>query len=268
MIESMYQRNQKPVSLVSHSIGCTITYQFLRMQSRSWKSKYIYNWIPVSGVFGGSISTLNSFTFGKSPMTFPFSTPKDIQELTRTWPSLPPLIPSPTVFGNESLITFDYNPRLTVTSQSYGRFFQQLNDPIGYKYHLQNKDVLNDIQNPGVDVHCIHGSGLKTDSRLNYRLPSDFPLSPQIIEGPGDTLIELKSLAACIMLRPSGRRPNGAAFTRKVLIGSHEGILHQPEFLSYLYQLTLCSIPKGKIKGKGKCGNFLSTKERKGKGKN
>merc|ERR1712062_51164 len=46
--------NSTKVTLISHSYGCPVTQYFLSQQSQEWKDKYINQWIPLAGIFGGA----------------------------------------------------------------------------------------------------------------------------------------------------------------------------------------------------------------------
>lgn len=56
MIESAYANNNNtPVVLLGHSMGGPVSLYFLTtVVSAEWKAKYIYAYVPLSGVFGGA----------------------------------------------------------------------------------------------------------------------------------------------------------------------------------------------------------------------
>ena len=55
LVEETYECNDySRVTLLSHSLGCLYTLWFLNQKSQEWKDKFILNWIPIAGVFGGA----------------------------------------------------------------------------------------------------------------------------------------------------------------------------------------------------------------------
>ena len=54
LIEETYECNDySRVTILSHSLGCLYTLWFLNQKTQEWKDKFILNWIPIAGVFGG-----------------------------------------------------------------------------------------------------------------------------------------------------------------------------------------------------------------------
>lgn len=52
LVETTYSENgNEAVTLISHSYGCPVTLYFLSLQSQGWKSKYLKQWITLSGIF-------------------------------------------------------------------------------------------------------------------------------------------------------------------------------------------------------------------------
>jgi len=50
LIEETYTMNgDTPVTMISHSYGSAITLYFLSLQKQEWKSKYLKQWITLSG---------------------------------------------------------------------------------------------------------------------------------------------------------------------------------------------------------------------------
>jgi pimeloyl-ACP methyl ester carboxylesterase len=65
LIETSYDINKKPCTLVAHSIGCLVTYIFLVEYSDAlWKKKYIEKFISIGGPYGGSSIALKTLLSG------------------------------------------------------------------------------------------------------------------------------------------------------------------------------------------------------------
>jgi hypothetical protein len=71
LIEKTYEANRNKVLLVSHSIGCLITYLFLvGYCDISWKNKYIKSFISIGGPYGGSSVGLKTVLSGIPKLPF------------------------------------------------------------------------------------------------------------------------------------------------------------------------------------------------------
>ena len=65
LIENAFDKENKKVVIVSHSIGCLITYFFLvNYCDRHWKNKYIQKFVSVAGPYGGCSVALRTFISG------------------------------------------------------------------------------------------------------------------------------------------------------------------------------------------------------------
>ena len=59
LVEETYVKNgNKPVILLSHSMGSTMMLYMLKQKSQDWKDKYIRTQISLSGVWAGTVKAM------------------------------------------------------------------------------------------------------------------------------------------------------------------------------------------------------------------
>ena len=64
LIETAYEKNNKKVVLLAHSMGCPYISYSLYKQSRYWKNKYVDSFISISGSYFDSVKSLKSIVSG------------------------------------------------------------------------------------------------------------------------------------------------------------------------------------------------------------
>lgn len=66
LVEDTYNTNNKSaVTFIVHSMGGSMTLQFLKMQTQKWKDTYIKRMISLSSPWGGAVKALKVFAIGK-----------------------------------------------------------------------------------------------------------------------------------------------------------------------------------------------------------
>jgi hypothetical protein len=101
LIEKGYKRNNKPIIIISLSLGCLVSYRYLASLSQEWKDKYLKAYVPISGSYGGTPSALNGAIFGQT-----YSLPVDINKFSesiRDFSGLHMCFPNSTEFINPSI---------------------------------------------------------------------------------------------------------------------------------------------------------------------
>jgi len=82
----------------------------------------------------------------------------------RTSPSTAWLLPSKYYWDpHEVLVEVEQVANMTVND--YKEFFEELDYPEGYEMRTDTEHLLRDITSPGVEVHCLYGSGVSTVER-------------------------------------------------------------------------------------------------------
>ena len=65
LIEDTFAQNgNKPVILLTHSMGSTMMLYFLNHQSKVWKDKYIRAQVSLAGVWAGTVQAMKVFAVG------------------------------------------------------------------------------------------------------------------------------------------------------------------------------------------------------------
>lgn len=82
----------------------------------------------------------------------------------RTNPSTAWLLPSKYFWEpHENLVEIPEVGNITVND--YKKFFDAMDYPAGYAMVKDTEGLIRDITHPGVEVHCLYGSGVSTVER-------------------------------------------------------------------------------------------------------
>ena len=94
--------------------------------------------------------------------------------------------------------------------------------------------VLQKLEPPGVEVHCLHGIGVDTPGSLIYTSKSDwFDYAPTVINDNGDGTVNMRSLHGC--LRWSGKQSVSVHHQEfKGYYAEHLEILKNPDVMAYI----------------------------------
>jgi len=84
-----------------------------------------------------------------------------LRGMQRTSPSTAFLLPN-AAFWDPSEVIVSCPGKGNYTVHDYGRFFNDMNYPVGYEMWKDTKSLLGDVSAPGVEVHCLHGQGVST----------------------------------------------------------------------------------------------------------
>lgn len=227
LVEETYSLNEDtPVSLVCHSMGCPMTLLFLQGQTQKWKDQFISKFITIAGAWGGSAKAVKVFAIGDDLGALALRASVMKQEQI-TMPSLAFLLPSPKFWKNDEVLV-----RTSIREYTLGDMediFNDLGYPTGWE---MRKDMIPylDFSAPGVEVHCIYGSGIPTVEVLKYSTP-DLTGNPKLLTGDGDGTVNLRSLRGCEQWRSEQKQPVN---TLEVPGGEHIKILAVPTAIQYI----------------------------------
>lgn len=193
---------EEPITFICHSMGCNNIYYFLRQQSQEWKDKHIKRVISIAAPWGGAISALRAVAFGDNlglPLLFDET---KLNKVQRSLPSTIYLLPNKQVFGGVPLITAhsrgaNGNETLDVYyADDYERFFSRIKHPTGYKMWQQTKDLLGNLEAPGVELWCLYANGEPTLGRMVFQ--GTFPESEEEdLYDDGDGTVTIQSSTFC-----------------------------------------------------------------------
>lgn len=196
LIEETYQTNKgRKVVLLCHSMGCSLMLYLLNRQPQQWKDQYVKSLFTLAGPWGGAVKSVKAFASGDNfgVIVVPTLTIRDDE---RTFPSLAYLLPSDNVFASEKVVVQTEHKQYTVGN--YGDLFKDINYQVGYNMWVDVRNLTYDLTPPGVEVYCVHGTGLDTMDKLIYeknRFPDEQP--DKIEYADGDGTVNVESLQAC-----------------------------------------------------------------------
>ena len=235
LVEETYELNNRTkVTILSHSMGCLYGLWFLNQKDDEWKSKYIFQWIPTAGVFGGAGSGIKQVLSGDvSIVPIPGLTGLMVREEQRSFESSMILLPTAQVWGNRPLI---FTPNYNYSVNDYEVLFQRSNFEHGFeRYQLVANQTAN-LNPPGVHTVHLYGTDMDTPTFFRYSSDSNFDEEPETINGNGDDTVPIASLQSAGLLWKDNN--NGMAFFEKSFSGqTHTGILKNSEYTQDVLQL-------------------------------
>ena len=198
LIETMYKDNgNTSVTIATHSMGSPVMLYFLtNVVSQQWKDKYVKAFVPLSGVWKGSVATLTSIITGDFH-NIPVVQPSTIRPLQRSLPSDYFLIPVPDHNVWSSTEPVVVTPDRNYTVYDYPSLFTDMQYSVGYSQYKVIPSLLTTLSPPNVDTYCYYGTGVPTPIALVYE-EGEFPdVFPSTDMGNGDGIVNEVSLQAC-----------------------------------------------------------------------
>ena len=167
---------------------------YLNHKPQEWKDKYIKAFVTLAAPWGGAVKALKAFISGDN-LGVTLVPTLTIRKDERTFPSLAYLMPSDKFWPPEEVLISRSSKNYTTSN--YNELFQDIKYDVGYEMWLDTRNLTHNLDHPGTEVHCIHGSGIPTMEKLEYKL-NEFPdHTPKIINGNGDSTVNFRSLAGC-----------------------------------------------------------------------
>ncbi|XP_058814274.1 phospholipase A2 group XV-like isoform X2 [Topomyia yanbarensis] len=220
LVEETYTLNKNmSITFIVHSMGAPMTLLFLQMQTQEWKDQYIRRVISLAGAWGGSVKTIKCFAVGDDLGAFALSG-KVLREEQITSPSLAWLLPSPLIWKPNEVMVRSLSRNYTMDQLE--DFFKDIDYPDGWE---MRKDTLSYVLNftaPGVELHCLYGTGTNTVESLNYEKSFDLNGKPTLLYGDGDGTVNRRSLEACQHWKNQQKQP---IFMREFPGADHMNIL-------------------------------------------
>lgn len=215
LVETMYNDNSERVTIVAHSMGGLVSLYFLNnVVNQEWKDRYINAYIPIAAPFAGSASALGGVILGLQS-----AGGRDSIATVRSWPGLVMLFPSPSIYGDNVLIS---TPARNYTANDYQELFNTIGYTNGYQMYLGTDDINVGYPAPNVTVHCVVGINIPTPVGLSYPTGNiSNTSSAVIVNGPGDGLVG--DLATGVCLRWQNEQQN--SFTYQAVPNVDHGAL-------------------------------------------
>ncbi|XP_028814121.1 lysosomal phospholipase A and acyltransferase [Denticeps clupeoides] len=192
MIEGMADKAGRPVVLVAHSMGNMYTLYFLNQQSQQWKDQYIKAFVALGPPWAGVAKTLKVVATGDNNR-IPVISPLKIRMQQRTAVSTVWLFPYAHTWPASKVLV--ETPQANYTVRDFQRFFLDLDFEDGWEMWQDTEKLVSDLKAPGVEVHCLYGSGVPTAESFRY---TTFPdTEPTVVYGDGDGTVNLLSAVQC-----------------------------------------------------------------------
>ncbi|ELT91848.1 hypothetical protein CAPTEDRAFT_153574 [Capitella teleta] len=196
LIEDTYAlNNNTAVVLIGHSMGNPYILCLLYKQSQQWKDKYIRSFISVSAPWGGSVKPLRLMASGDNLGIFVVN-PLTARAEQRSMPSTAWMLPHEGFWAKDEVMV--YGPKGNYTVKDYEQFFNDVDFPDGYKMWQDTSRYTSDFKPPGVEVHCLYGTGIDTPGVLNYTAASWYDNQPDVKFDDGDGTVNIRSLKGCL----------------------------------------------------------------------
>ncbi|XP_069697972.1 lysosomal phospholipase A and acyltransferase-like isoform X2 [Periplaneta americana] len=235
LIEETYRINgNKPVALLAHSMGGSMALHLLHGQSKQWKEKYIHSLISLSGVWGGAVKAMKAIATGEN---FGISALNEtlLREIERSLPSTVWLMPSSSFWKPDEILIQTQKKNFTVNN--FQQFFDDIGYPTGWEMRKDIEKYSDHTIPPNVEVHCLHGIGLKTVDRLNYGKYNPFPdEEPSIVYGDGDGSVNKRSLEGCLKWRGQQKEKVHYLTFNKT---SHFSVITDDRIITYLKKVLI-----------------------------
>lgn len=87
---------------------------------------------------------------------------------------------------------------------------------------------------PGVELHCLYGTGVSTVERLSYEKSGDLNSTPKLEMGDGDGTVNYRSLAACRQWTMLQKEP---VHTMELQNVDHMQVLSNSQVIRYILDL-------------------------------
>lgn len=228
LVEDTFNRNDgKRTVFITHSMGSSMVAYFLSLQTQEWKDKYIQSWISLAGCFAGTIKAMKVYAEGDNLGVRVLSS-NALKEQQRTSPSLSWLLPSSRLWSSEEILVQTSARNYTVND--FRDFFNDIDFPDGYHMWEDTHPLIHDLVAPGVEVHCLYGTGVDTAERLIYSKTTPTGKAT-ILMGDGDGTVNVRSLSACTKWAIEQKQ---AVYVRSFPNRDHMAVLNDPAVLDYI----------------------------------
>ncbi|GJN03343.1 hypothetical protein PR202_ga20778 [Eleusine coracana subsp. coracana] len=195
LIKVTSRRNgNKPVILVTHSIGGLFSMEFLDRTPLSWRRRFIKHLVMLCLGVGGSplnMWPLASKTLAANPSSLQASV---LTYGNRSFASMFSLLPSPNVYGNTPLvITRDRS----YSAQDMADYLAAagFSENVVARYRTRALPVTLGLRAPLVPMTSINGIGVPTVDKLVF-WDGNFCGMPQLVNGDGDGQINVQTVLA------------------------------------------------------------------------
>lgn len=236
LIEETYTTNgNKPVHIVSHSLGCPTALYFLNKMPQSWLDKYIKSFVPIAGPWSGAGKALRAAVsgdnFGLSFAEIDIVGKKQMRNVARNAGGLVQLFPDNILWPADTVLV--RTPTKNYTVHDYPELFADAGNPMT-AIIWEDVNTLNEMKPPRVPTYCIYGYGVPTE--ISYYYNKGFDTDPIVDSSNlGDGTVPLESLQLCQLWNT--QQPQPITVTEYNLIG-HGDIIKNAQVIAQVLNIT------------------------------
>ncbi|CAF4971541.1 unnamed protein product, partial [Rotaria sp. Silwood1] len=158
--------------------------------------------------------------------------PIRVRPYQRSAPSTAFVMPSVNFWTKDEIVIVA--PTRNYTVYQYKEFFDDIEYPIGYEYWLNNKNLLEELKPPNIELHEIYSSQMPTPGVLLYNNHSFPDLQPAILPDDGDGTVNLRSLLG---FKNWKNKQKQDIHTLELPGVEHLAILRHPMTINYVVQV-------------------------------
>lgn len=168
LIEQKCDKQEHPAVIIGHDLGAVIANYFLTTSDQGWKDKYVGKFISVSGTFGGCPKALRNVLSGSS------KSENNFNEAVKAYSGLSLMLPNQLLYGNRDLVNFN---GISYTGKDVKKLVETVSTNAANTYDVVQKVRDASMKSPGVEVHVLAGTDIKTESSYTYKMSlSDEPI--------------------------------------------------------------------------------------------
>ncbi|KAH3776349.1 hypothetical protein DPMN_177771 [Dreissena polymorpha] len=223
-----YNNNHQRVYMITHSMGSPVTLYLLNHMTQAWKDKFIMGFISLAGVWGGALKPIRLMITGDN-LHIPLISPLKARRMQRSMTSTAWLMPSDEFWKPDEVLVV--SPARNYTVRDYKQLFKDIDYETGYMTWEDTKGLVNPLQAPQVEMHCLHGVDFPTAGRFLYDKSTWLKKNPKYVKDNGDGTVNIRSLLGCLRLRD---QQNQTVYHKTFHGVEHLAILHHKDVIAYI----------------------------------
>jgi len=141
-------------------------------------------------------------------------------------------MPSINFWDKDEIVVISAQRNYTVND--YEALFNDIQFPTGYEYWLNNKDLLDELKAPEIELHELYGTQMPTPGVLLYNNRTFPDLQPVVLPDNGDGTVNIRSLLG---FKNWENKQNQDIHSLEIPGAEHLAILRHPITINYITQV-------------------------------